>query len=87
MTIASASTGFTRTVQSSDAGEYTIPALPAGEYTVTVEFTGFRKHSKNVILQVGQSAELDFTLTPGGVEEKVEVAVASEGWSKPRVRK
>jgi hypothetical protein len=78
VTITSAATGFVRTVQSSDIGEYTIPALPAGEYTVSVEFAGFRKQSKNVILQVGQSAELDFTLTPGGVEEKVEVAVTSE---------
>src|ERR1700680_1232288 len=78
VTVASASTGFARTVQSSDAGEYSIPALPAGEYTVSVEFTGFGKQSKNVILQVGQSAELDFTLTPGGREEKVEVAATSE---------
>jgi len=73
VTITSAATGFVRTVQSSDTGEYTIPALKAGEYTVSVEFAGFRKQSKNVILQVGQSAELDFTLTPGGVEEKVEL--------------
>src|ERR1700676_4532978 len=78
VTVASASTGFARTVQSSDAGEYSIPALPAGEYTVSVEFTGFGKQNKNVILQVGQSAELDFTLTPGGREEKVEVAATSE---------
>jgi hypothetical protein len=78
VTIVSAATGFTRTVQSSDTGEYTIPALPAGEYTVSVEFAGFGKQSKNVILQVGQSAELDFTLTPGGVAESVEVAVTSE---------
>jgi hypothetical protein len=67
-----------RTAQSSDNGEYTIPALPAGEYTVTAEFSGFGKQSKNVTLQVGQVAELDFTLTPGGVAEKVEVAVASD---------
>ncbi len=78
VTVISAATGFTRTVQSSDTGEYAIPSLPAGEYTVAAEFTGFGKQSKNVILQVGQSAELDFTLTPGGVEEKVEVAVTSE---------
>jgi hypothetical protein len=78
VTIISTATGFTRTAQSSETGEYTIPALPAGEYTVSVEFAGFGKQSKNVILQVGQSAELDFTLTPGGVEEKVEVAVTSE---------
>ena len=78
VTIASAATGFARVAQTSENGEYFIPALPAGEYAVSVEFAGFRKQSKNVILQVGQSAELDFTLTPGGVEEKVEVAVTSE---------
>jgi hypothetical protein len=38
VTITSAATGFVRTAQSSDAGEYTIPALPGGEYTVSVEF-------------------------------------------------
>src|SRR6266851_4578240 len=78
VTIASAATGFARAAQTSENGEYFIPALPAGEYAVSVEFAGFRKQSKNVVLQVGQSAELDFTLTPGGVEEKVEVAATSE---------
>ena len=71
ITVASAATGFSRWVQSSDAGEYSVPALPAGEYTVSVEFAGFGKQAKNVILQIGQSAELDFTLTPGSVAEKV----------------
>jgi Carboxypeptidase regulatory-like domain/TonB dependent receptor len=78
VTVSSAATGFVRTVQSSDSGEYTIPALPAGEYTASAEFTGFGKQRKNVILQIGQAADLDFTLTPGAVEEKVEVAATSE---------
>ena len=78
VTITSSATGFVRTAQSSDSGEYTIPALPAGDYTVSAEFAGFSKQSKNVTLQVGQAAELDFTLTPGGVAEKVEVGVTSE---------
>jgi hypothetical protein len=78
ITVASAATGFARTVQSSDAGEYSVPALPAGEYSVSVEYVGFRKQARNVVLQVGQAAELDFTLTPGGVEERVEVAATSE---------
>src|SRR5712675_2283378 len=78
VTITSSATGFVRTAQSSDSGEYTIPALPAGEYTVSVEYSGFSKQSKNVILQVGQAAELDFALTPGAVAEKVEVGATSE---------
>src|ERR1700757_234774 len=55
VTIVSAATGFTRTVQTSDTGEYTIPALPPGEYTVSAEYSGFGKQSKNVILPVGQA--------------------------------
>src|SRR5258705_5691058 len=78
VTITSSATGFVRTAQSSDSGEYTIPALPAGEYTVSVEYSGFSKQSKNVILQVGQAAELDFALTLGAVAEKVEVGATSE---------
>ncbi|HEY2462175.1 MAG TPA: carboxypeptidase regulatory-like domain-containing protein, partial [Candidatus Acidoferrum sp.] len=78
VTISNTSTGFTRTVETTDAGEYTIPVIPAGDYAVSVEFTGFGKQTRNITLQVGQSADLDFTVTPGGVEEKVEVAATSE---------
>ena len=78
LTIVNAATGFTRTVQSSDSGDYVIPALPPGEYKVLAEFAGFQKQSKAVVLQVGQSAELDFSLSPGGVEQKVEVEATSE---------
>src|SRR5258708_16661508 len=64
VTITSAATGFVRTVQSSDTGEYTIPALKAGEYTVSVEFPGVRKQSKHEIFHVGHSAQFPFPLTP-----------------------
>ncbi|OLD00345.1 MAG: hypothetical protein AUH86_00450 [Acidobacteria bacterium 13_1_40CM_4_58_4] len=78
VTVTNSSTGFSRSVQASDAGEYTIPALPAGDYTVSAVFTGFGKQTKAITLQVGQSADLDFTLTPGSVSEKVEVEATSE---------
>jgi hypothetical protein len=78
VTITNTATGFTRTVQSSDTGEYHIPAIPAGEYSVAADFTGFRKLTKNITLQVGQTATLDFTLSPGQVEQKVEVEATSE---------
>jgi hypothetical protein len=70
--------GISRTVQASDTGEYTIPALPAGEYAVTVVFTGFGKQTKDIALQVGQTAALDFTMSPGEVAEKVRVEATSE---------
>jgi len=70
--------GFSRSVQASDAGEYTIPALPAGEYSVSAVYSGFGKQTKTITLQVGQAAELDFSLTPGSMAEKVEVEATSE---------
>src|SRR5258708_7013737 len=71
-------TGFSRSAQSSDNGEYSIPALPAGEYKVSVEFSGFGKQTKNITLQVGQAAELGFTLSPGEMVQKVEVEATAE---------
>src|SRR5712692_5888098 len=71
-------TGFSRSAQSSDNGEYSIPAMPAGEYKVTVEFSGFGKQTKNITLQVGQAAELGFTLSPGEMVQKVEVEATAE---------
>jgi Carboxypeptidase regulatory-like domain len=78
ITISNTATGFSRSAQSSDAGEYSIPSLPAGDYKVVVEFTGFRGQTKDITLQVGQSAALDFTLSPGQLAEKIEVEATSE---------
>ena len=77
VSVSNAATGLIRTAQTSDAGEYTIPALPPGDYAVHIESTGFGKQIKDISLQIGQVASLDFVLRPG-VEEKVEVAAASE---------
>jgi hypothetical protein len=78
VTATNTATGFSRSVQASETGEYTIPALPAGEYSIAVEYRGFGKQTKNITLQVGQAAELDFTLAPGEVAQKVEVEATSE---------
>ncbi len=78
VTASNLATGFSRSAQSSDNGEYSIPALPAGEYKVTVEFSGFGKQTKNITLQVGQAAELGFTLSPGEIVQKVEVEATAE---------
>jgi hypothetical protein len=78
VTISDSNTGLSRTTQTSDGGEYTFLTLRAGEYTVSVDFPGFGKQQKNVTLQVGQSGVLDFTLVPGQIAEKVEVAANAE---------
>ncbi len=78
VTASNVATGFSRSAPSSDNGEYSVPALPAGEYKVIVEFSGFGKQTKNITLQVGQAAELGFTLSPGEIVQKVEVEATSE---------
>ena len=78
VTASNVATGFSRSAQSDENGEYSIPLLPAGDYTVSADFAGFGKQSKNITLLVGQTAELDFTLTPGGIAEKVQVEATSE---------
>ena len=78
ITILNKATGVSRSAQSSDSGDYLIPALPAGAYNMSVEFAGFRKQTKDITLQVGQAAALDFSLSPGQVEQRVEVEATSE---------
>ncbi|MDP9264238.1 MAG: TonB-dependent receptor [Acidobacteriota bacterium] len=72
------STGFTRTATTSDTGDYQIALLPVGTYTVTAEQKGFKTHSRQVTLQIGANAAVDFALTVGEVQEQVLVQATSE---------
>jgi Carboxypeptidase regulatory-like domain len=78
VTAVNTATGFSRSTQTSDTGEYLLAALPVGDYTVTVELTGFRKEAKTVTLQIGQVASLDFSLALGRLTEQVEVQATTE---------
>lgn len=71
-------TKFSRSTETSDAGEYSLVALPAGEYTVTAEAKGFRAEPKGLVLQVGQTANLDFSLGVGEMKQQVTVEATSE---------
>src|SRR5260370_36083989 len=46
VTAISTAAGYSRSVQASNTGEYTLAALPAGEYSVSAVFTGFGKQTK-----------------------------------------
>ncbi|MGH9722493.1 MAG: M56 family metallopeptidase [Bryobacteraceae bacterium] len=60
-------------VQTNDAGEFVLPALPAGTYEVQVSKRGFRRlERRDVAVTVGATA-LDLTLDIGGVFETVDV--------------
>lgn len=64
-----------RTTVSSADGGYSIALLPPGWYTIEVRANGFRTVRRtNVKLETGQSARLDFTLQPAGVQESVTVS-------------
>src|SRR6202011_6103506 len=52
-----------------------IPLLPVADYTIRVASQGFQgAEQKDVRLQVDESRELNFTLVPASVTEKVEVS-------------
>ncbi len=72
------STGF-RSEQFTDSnGEFLLPSLPVGDYIVTVEFSGFRRTSRSgIVLTVGQTARLDFTLEIGAIAEEVSVTASA----------
>lgn len=69
VTIADASKGFSRSATSDGEGNYLFLLLPPGTYVVTVTATGFAKlTSTNVVLTVGEQAQLALTLSISGSE-------------------
>jgi len=70
----SSATGFSRTVTTNEQGEYQASELPLGTYSITIEKEGFRTTTLNQIpVSVGSPARADTKLTPGQVQERVEV--------------
>jgi outer membrane receptor protein involved in Fe transport len=67
-------TGLTRTVSTSDDGNYTASELPPGNYTLTITKTGFRSATATgVVVSVTSPARANITLSPGQVQEAVTV--------------
>lgn len=60
--------------ESSGAGLYLFPSLPAGTYTISVEKQGFKKAARTgVEIRVAQRIELDIPLEVGDVSVSVDV--------------
>ena len=82
VTVVSQATGLTRANKTDSAGHYLIPLLPVGSYTVRVDAASFQSAaSKDLVLQVQEARELDFSLVPATVTTSVVVtgdAVAVE---------
>src|SRR5262249_32702777 len=77
VTIVNTGTNETRSVESTDEGDYTIPQLPPGDYSLTVEQVGFKKAVQRFTLETGQGARVDITLVAGAVSERVEITAVT----------
>ena len=65
--------------QSTETGDFTIPALPAGDYQLTVDREGFKRTVRsNVAVAAGGAVRVDVLLEVGSVAESVQVTGALE---------
>ena len=67
VTVVNKATNATRTTQSNEVGLFDFPALPPGNYTVQSELEGFKTASRELELQVQQTARVNFTLELGTI--------------------
>jgi hypothetical protein len=79
VTVRDQAKGLERAGIGNGEGEYSIPLLPPATYQVTAEAAGFAKTSvANVVITVGEVADLPITLTLAGTAEVVTVNAAAE---------
>jgi hypothetical protein len=77
VTITNKQTGATHNLTTNDAGEYRLEVLP-GIYSIKAAANGFSTaETKDLEVFVGRTATQNFTLSPGGVSETVEVTAAA----------
>ena len=73
-----AATGFSRTDVSDGEGIFRLNALPVGTYDITTELQGFTKvENKGIVVNVGQTLDLNFTLKLATVQETITVNAES----------
>src|SRR5581483_5628447 len=67
-------TGVSVSKQTASDGNYTVPLLKPGTYTIAVTAPGFKSEiRKDIVLQVQQVAQQDFSLQIGDVQQQVTV--------------
>jgi hypothetical protein len=70
-------TNAARTTVTNEVGLYDFPALPPGPYNVKSELEGFRTASRDLELQVQQTARVNFSLELGTLSETTTVTGVS----------
>ncbi len=75
ITVTSQATGLARTSQANEAGLYTVVGLQPGLYSARATAPGFKSvEQTGIILHVGSSVRVNFTMEVGAVSETVTVA-------------
>jgi carboxypeptidase family protein len=78
VTATSQETGIARNTETDETGHYLLTLVPIGTYTLQVTAQGFQTvEQKDILLQVDQSREVDFTLVPATVQQTVEVSATA----------
>ena len=79
VTVKNLATGATRSTETNEQGRYVLVGLPPGRYEFTVEASGFAKViNPEIVLTIGQSAELDVPMRLQTGTETVEVTESTE---------
>jgi hypothetical protein len=74
VTAKNAATGFVRTEVSDGEGIFHLNALPVGTYDMTTDLQGFAKvENKGIVVNVGQTLDLNLTLKLATVQETITV--------------
>ena len=74
VTVTSVGTGLSRSLQSDSEGNFHFSELPVGNYTVTAVKSGFSTQNvKGVLVTVSADTRADMKLSPGQVQQVVEV--------------
>ncbi|HTC61356.1 MAG TPA: TonB-dependent receptor [Candidatus Saccharimonadales bacterium] len=74
VTVTNIDTGLTRTVKTSEDGEYRVPELPVGHYEVKAEHAGFKiEYRRGITLEVTQQAVINLDFQVGNTEQQVVV--------------
>jgi hypothetical protein len=74
VTVRQITTNDSRTTETNADGRYHFASLPVGAYELTVESAGFSKYLQSgITLALNQTAIVDVTMKPGGVQEVVNI--------------
>src|SRR5579859_2370349 len=75
VTATSQGTGIQRETRTDADGHYVLPLLPIGTFTLKVIASGFQPvQQKDLVLQVDENREVDFTLATATVQQTIEVS-------------